>query len=200
MAARSYRRLKRAEHADLAQPFDRRPAVPPHDLVKLDNALRRMDPQRQPAFACRRGAVASRPMYFITRHVFNHWYRSSINLNFHQNRHVTVINAARWRLEGAGKWKNSGIPRWRRARGGREYSLRDSPSQRQSASPDIYVETYVTGYNTGGPITSVSAPPSKPIARSKLARRGLPHAFGDKSSRRAAAHPFAASSPSSGLI
>ena len=34
-----------AEHADLAQPFDRRLAVPPHDLVKLDDALRRMDLQ-----------------------------------------------------------------------------------------------------------------------------------------------------------
>jgi hypothetical protein len=47
-----------AEHADLAQPFDWRFAVPPHDLVKLDNALRRMDLQRQPAFAGRRGAFA----------------------------------------------------------------------------------------------------------------------------------------------
>src|SRR6266446_10975911 len=27
------------EHADLAQPFDRRFPVPPHDLVKLDDAL-----------------------------------------------------------------------------------------------------------------------------------------------------------------
>jgi recombinational DNA repair ATPase RecF len=32
--------------------------VPPHDLVKLDDALRRMDLQRQPAFARRRGAVS----------------------------------------------------------------------------------------------------------------------------------------------
>src|SRR6516164_8945859 len=46
------------EHADLAQPFDRRFAVPPHDLVKLGDALRRVDLERQPALARRRGAVA----------------------------------------------------------------------------------------------------------------------------------------------
>ncbi len=32
-----------AEHPDLAQPSDRRLAVPPHDLVKLDHTLRRMN-------------------------------------------------------------------------------------------------------------------------------------------------------------
>ena len=47
-----------AEHPDLAQPPDRRPPVPSHDLLKLDAALRRMNLQRQPAFAGRRGAVA----------------------------------------------------------------------------------------------------------------------------------------------
>ena len=46
------------EHTGLAQPFDRRFAVPPHDLVKLDDALRRVDLERQPALARRRGTVA----------------------------------------------------------------------------------------------------------------------------------------------
>ena len=46
------------KHADLFQPFDRRFTVPPHDLLKLDDALRRMDLQRQPAFVGCRGAVA----------------------------------------------------------------------------------------------------------------------------------------------
>src|SRR6516162_4297114 len=46
------------EHTGLVQPFDRRFAVPPHDLVKLDDALRRVDLERQPALARRRGTVA----------------------------------------------------------------------------------------------------------------------------------------------
>jgi len=47
-----------AEHPDLAQPSDRRPAVPPHNLLKLDHTLRCMNLQRQPALTGGRGAVA----------------------------------------------------------------------------------------------------------------------------------------------
>jgi hypothetical protein len=32
-----------AEHPDLAQPSDRRLAVPPHDFLKLNDTLRRMN-------------------------------------------------------------------------------------------------------------------------------------------------------------
>jgi hypothetical protein len=31
------------EHPDLAQPSDRGPAVPPHDFLKLNDTLRRMN-------------------------------------------------------------------------------------------------------------------------------------------------------------
>src|SRR6266404_7958715 len=78
--------------------------------------------------------ISSRAMYLLARRIFYQWYRVVKNLNFNQHRRVTVINASRRRLEDAGEWKNSGVRRWHRARGAREYSLRDSPSRRQRAS------------------------------------------------------------------
>jgi hypothetical protein len=47
----------RTEHPQCLQPFDRGLAVSPHDFVKLDDALRRMNLQWQPAFASRGRAV-----------------------------------------------------------------------------------------------------------------------------------------------